>query len=92
MSEHDQRRAAQTWYRKEEMTADGFRSAASSILNECGPWHDDAVERQPAQVDNDCVRRACARAGFCDELARMMTWRLHRCCELQAGGIVVLRA
>ena len=57
-------------FRKEEMTADGFRSAASSILNECGLWHADAVERQPAHVDNDSVRRACARRLW-DERARM---------------------
>jgi hypothetical protein len=39
---HDQRRAKQARFRKEEMTARGFRSAASSILNE-GLWHADAV-------------------------------------------------
>lgn len=29
---------------KDEMTGHGFRSAASSILNECGLWHADAIE------------------------------------------------
>ena len=57
---------------KDEMTAHGFRSAASSMLNECGLWHADAVERQLAHVDNDSVRRAYARAEYWDERVRMM--------------------
>ena len=43
---------------KNEMTGHGFRSAASSILNENGLWSPDAIERQLAHVDNDSVRRA----------------------------------
>jgi hypothetical protein len=30
-------------FTKEEMTAHGFRSAASSMLNECGLWNADAI-------------------------------------------------
>ena len=33
-------------FTKDEMTAHGFRSAASSMLNECGMWNADAIERQ----------------------------------------------
>jgi integrase len=56
---------------KNEMTGHGFRSAASSILNESGLWNPDAIERQLAHVDNDSVRRACARADFWDERVKM---------------------
>jgi integrase len=59
---------------KDEMTGHGFRSAASSMLNESGLWNADAVERQLAHVDNDSVRRAYARADFWDERVRMMAW------------------
>lgn len=52
---------------KDEMTGHGFRSAASSMLNESGLWNADAVERQLAHVDNDSVRRAYARADFWEE-------------------------
>jgi integrase len=45
-------------FKKDEMTGHGFRSAASSILNESGLWNADAIERQLAHVDNDNVRRA----------------------------------
>ncbi|WGJ13120.1 site-specific integrase [Methylocapsa sp. D3K7] len=42
---------------KDEMTGHGFRSAASSMLNESGLWNADAIERQLAHVDNDSARR-----------------------------------
>jgi len=43
---------------KTEMSGHGFRSAASSMLNESGKWNPDAIERQLAHADNDRVRRA----------------------------------
>lgn len=45
-------------FAQDEMTGHGFRSAASSMLNESGLWNADAIERQLAHVDNDSVRRA----------------------------------
>ncbi len=71
---------------KEEMTGHGFRSAASSFLNESGLWHADAIERQLAHVDGDSVRRAYARAEFWDERVKMMSWWAIRCEELRRGG------
>jgi integrase len=80
-------------FKQDEMTAHGFRSAASSILNESGLWNADAIERQLAHVDADSVRRAYARADFWDERVRMMTWWADKCEELRTGGVVVpLRA
>jgi integrase len=76
-------------FAKDEMTGHGFRSAASSILNESGLWNADAIERQLAHVDNDSVRRAYARADFWDERVRMMAWWADRCDELRRGSIVV---
>ncbi len=51
-------------FTQDKMTAHGFRSTASSLLNESGLWNPDAIERQLAHVDNDSVRRAYARADF----------------------------
>jgi integrase len=80
-------------FKQDEMTAHGFRSAASSMLNESGLWNPDAIERQLAHVDSDSVRRAYARADFWDERVRMMTWWAEKCDELRRGGVVVpLRA
>jgi integrase len=80
-------------FEKDEMTGHGFRSAASSMLNESGLWNADAIERQLAHVDNDSVRRAYARADFWEERVRMMSWWADKCDELRRGGVVVpLRA
>ncbi|WOJ88323.1 site-specific integrase [Methylocapsa polymorpha] len=76
-------------FEKDEMTGHGFRSAASSMLNESGLWNADAIERQLAHVDNDSVRRAYARADYWEERVRMMAWWANRCDELRRGGIVV---
>jgi integrase len=37
-------------YAKDEATAHGFRATASSLLNESGKWHPDAIERQLGPV------------------------------------------
>jgi integrase len=80
-------------FEKAEMSAHGFRAAASSILNESGLWHADAIERQLAHAENDSIRRAYARADFWDERVRMMTWWSDYCDKLRRGaGIIALRA
>jgi integrase len=76
-------------FKNEDMTSHGFRASASSLLNECGLWNADAIERQLAHVDGDSVRRAYARAEFWDERVRMMSWWADRCEEMRRGGTVV---
>ncbi|CDX20206.1 putative integrase; KpLE2 phage-like element [Mesorhizobium plurifarium] len=61
-------------YGKEEATAHGFRATASTLLNECGKWHPDAIERQLAHIENNNVRRAYARAEHWEERVKMMQW------------------
>jgi integrase len=80
-------------YGKDEMTGHGFRSAASSMLNESGLWNPDAIEAQLAHVENNAVRRAYARADFWDERVKMMTWWADRLDAMRRGGeVVALRA
>ncbi|MGP8233091.1 MAG: tyrosine-type recombinase/integrase [Methylovirgula sp.] len=80
-------------FAKDEMTGHGFRSAASSILNESGLWNHDAIERQLAHIDNDSVRRAYARSEYWDERVRMMTWWADKCGEFRRGGqVIAMRA
>ena len=55
-------------------TIHGFRSLASSILNESGKWNPDAIERQLAHSEKDQVRAAYNRASYLDERKRMMQW------------------
>jgi len=61
-------------YTKDEATAHGFRATASTLMNESGVWHPDAIERQLAHVENNDVRRAYARGEHWDERVRMMQW------------------
>ena len=44
-------------YASDQMTGHGFRSMASTLLNEQG-WHRDAIERQLAHAERDNVRAA----------------------------------
>jgi integrase len=56
------------------MTGHGFRSVASSVLNESGKWLPDAIERQLAHKETDRVRESYHRAQYLDERRRMMQW------------------
>jgi integrase len=56
------------------MTGHGFRSLASTILNESGKWSRDAIERQLAHRETDRVREAYHRAEYLEERRRMMAW------------------
>jgi integrase len=58
-------------YTKEEMTGHGFRSMASTNLNEMG-FHPDHIERQLAHVENNKVRAAYNYAEHLPERKKMM--------------------
>jgi integrase len=76
-------------YDKEEVTAHGFRATASTLLNETGKWHPDAIERQLGHVENNDVRRAYARGSHWDERVRMMRYWSNYLDGLKIGGKVV---
>ena len=58
-------------YTREQMTGHGFRSMASTLLNEQG-WNRDAIERQLAHAERDAVRAAYNYAEFLPERRKMM--------------------
>lgn len=58
-------------YSSDEMTGHGFRSMASTLLNELG-WNRDAIERQLAHAERNSVRAAYNFAEFLPERRRMM--------------------
>jgi integrase len=76
-------------YSSDEMTSHGFRSSASSILNECGLFHPDAIEAQLAHVEKNAVRRAYARSDHWAERLRMMAWWADKLDALRSGGEVI---
>jgi integrase len=70
-------------YAQDEATSHGFRATASTLLNECGLWHPDAIERQLAHVEGNAVRRAYARGEHWEERVRMMAWWANYLDELR---------
>ena len=60
------------------MTADRFRSMASTLLNEQQRWRPDAIERQLAHAPRNKVRAAYNYAEHLPESRRMMqAWADH---------------
>ena len=74
-------------YESNEMTAHGFRSMASTMLNEQG-WHRDAIERQLAHAERDTVRAAYNFAEHLPERRRMMQSWSDYLDALRAGAKV----
>jgi integrase len=58
-------------YEQHEMTAHGFRSAASTILNERG-YNPDVIEAALGHQDEDEIRRAYNRAKYWPERVKLM--------------------
>jgi len=58
-------------YTKDEMTGHGFRSMASTLLNEQG-WNRDAIERQLAHGERNNIRAAYNYAEYLPERRKMM--------------------
>lgn len=76
-------------YDGDEMTAHGFRAMASTLLNESGLWHSDAIERALAHCDPDPVRAAYNRASHWAERVRMAQWWSDHLDELRTAGNVI---
>lgn len=76
-------------YTGEEMTSHGFRAMASTLLNETGKWHPDAIERQLAHVEGNNVRRAYARGEHWDERVRMMQSWSDQLDQMRSSGKVL---
>lgn len=73
-------------YDQSQATAHGFRATASTLLNESGKWHPDAIERQLSHVESNDVRRAYLRGEHWDERVRMMKWWSDYLEKLRTSG------
>ncbi|BEV10328.1 tyrosine-type recombinase/integrase [Asticcacaulis sp. DW145] len=76
-------------YSGDEMTAHGFRSTASTLLNESGLWSPDAIERALAHKGSDRVRAIYHRGAHWDERVRMAQWWSDYIDRLRDGAAVV---
>ncbi len=72
-------------FAKDEVTAHGLRSTASTLLNESGKWHPDAIERALAHGDSNAIRGVYNRGNYWDERVRMAQWWSDYLDELKAG-------
>ena len=66
-------------YSKEEVSVSGFRTSASTLLNQMSRWNPDAIERQLAHMEENEVRWAYMHAAeFWNERVEMMqVWADH---------------
>lgn len=76
-------------YGHDDMTSHGFRAMASTLLNESGLWHPDAIERALAHGERNKVRAAYHRGAHWDERVRMAQWWSDYLDRLRIGGKVV---
>lgn len=76
-------------YSKDVVTAHGFRSTASTLLNESGKWSPDAIERALAHGDKDQVRAAYNRGQHWQERVAMAQWWSDHLDTLRDGGKVL---
>ncbi len=61
-------------YDQEEMCAHGFRSIASSLLNESGKFRFNVIERQLSHVEKSKTAKAYNRTEYLEERIDMMNW------------------
>lgn len=76
-------------YTSDEVTAHGLRTTASTMLNQSGKWHPDAIERALAHGDSDAVRGIYNRGEYWDERVKMMQWWSDYLDRLRKGGDIV---
>jgi integrase len=72
----------------EEMTSHGFRSTASTLLNESGRWSADAIEIALAHKDSNAVRQIYHRGKHWDERVQMAQWWSDHIDRLRDDGSV----
>ena len=71
----------------EEFSAHGFRSTASTLLNEMG-YRPDVIERQLSHVDQNAVRASYNRAEYLPERREMMQQWADYLESLNDGNVV----
>lgn len=82
-------------YTKDEMTGHGFRSMASTLLNEMKTpdgfrrWDKDVIERQLAHVDQNTIRDIYNHAQYLNERRLMLQAWADYLDELKEGGQVM---
>lgn len=71
------------------MTAHGFRTTASSLLNESGRWSEDAIERTLSHADRNAIRGVYHRGTHWAERVEMAQWWSDHLETLRDGATVL---
>jgi integrase len=73
----------------DEVTPHGFRTTASTFLNETGKFNKDAIEKALAHKDADAIRGIYNRGTYWDERVLMMQWYSDYLDRLKTGAVVL---
>ncbi|MBV1701713.1 MAG: tyrosine-type recombinase/integrase [Hyphomicrobiales bacterium] len=76
-------------YSSEQVQPHGFRTIASSLLNESNKFSPDAIERALSHKDRDTIRGTYSRGAYWDERVRMAQYWADHIDSLKAGGEVI---
>lgn len=76
-------------YSGKEMTAHGFRSTASTLLNESGKWSADAIERALSHKDSNAIRASYHRGAHWAERVEMAQWWSDHLDTMRKGADVI---
>lgn len=76
-------------YHGDEMTAHGFRTTASSLLNESGKWNPDAIERALSHADKNQIRGTYNRSPYWPERVAMAQWWSDYLDTLKTGAKII---
>ena len=76
-------------YSSDEVQPHGFRTIASSLLNESGKFSPDAIERALSHKDKDKIRGTYARGSFWDERVKMAQYWADYLDTLRTGAKIV---
>lgn len=74
---------------REDMTSHGFRATASTLLNEGGLWHPDAIERALAHQNRDNVRTTYRRGTHWAARVKMAQWWSNYLDQLRHGAKIL---
>ena len=76
-------------YSSEQVQPHGFRSTASTLLNESGKFSPDSIERALSHKDKDVIRGIYARGTYWDERVRMAQYWADYLDTLRTGATII---
>ncbi len=73
-------------FSKDTHVPHGFRTTASTMLNQSGKFNPDAIEAELAHLDSNAVRGAYHRGIYWEERVRMAAWWADNCDLMKSSG------